>query len=335
MTQHVSEPVRQAVHVLRNGGLVGLPTETVYGLGADARNPAAVARIFAAKQRPVDHPLIVHVGHAEQLRDWAREVPEDAWRLAQAFWPGPLTMILSRAAHVLDAVTGGQDTVALRMPDHAVALAVLVEFGDGIAAPSANRYGRVSPTSALHVHEELGDAVDLILDGGSCSVGIESTIVDMSRGDLRVLRPGAISDADLQQVLGRSMRTGLDDDLSASARSPGMKTSHYAPRARVVLSTCEQVVQDVQAWHVVGRRVGLLAPSRPPSLPDDVRWLELREDPAGQAQLLYQRLREADHMGLEVVVAVLPVGDGLAHALRDRLQRAAGLGDMPADGYRP
>jgi L-threonylcarbamoyladenylate synthase len=332
MIQHVSERVRKAVDVLRNGGLVGLPTETVYGLGADARNPAAVARIFAAKQRPVDHPLIVHVGHAEQLRDWARDVPEDAWRLTQAFWPGPLTMILPRAAHVMDAVTGGQDTVALRMPDHAMALAVLVAFGDGVAAPSANRYGRVSPTSAAHVHEELGDAVDLILDGGPCTVGIESTIVDMTHGDLRVLRPGAISDADLRQVLGRSPRMGLDEDLGTRVRSPGMKTSHYAPRARLVLSTREQALHDVETWHVRGSRVGLLASQRLPNLPEDVRWLDLREDPAGQAHLLYQRLREADHMALEIVVAVMPVGDGLAHALRDRLQRAAGLGDLRADG---
>ena len=327
MNPQLSTSVREAVEVLRNGGLVGLPTETVYGLAADARNPAAVARIFAAKQRPVDHPLIVHLGDAAQLQTWARDIPADAWQLAEAFWPGPMTLILKRAPHVLDAVTGGLDTVALRIPDHSLALAVLADFGSGVAAPSANRYGRVSPTSAAHVQEELGDAVDLILDGGPCRVGIESTIIDLSRGDVRVLRPGAISASDVQRVLGSLPRMGFDVD--GDVRSPGMKKSHYAPRARVLLSSPEQAIHDVATWRARGCRVGLLGASRPPGLPDDVQWLGFGNEAGAQARQVYQRLRDADRSALDILIAVLPQGDGLAHALRDRLQRAAGLGDMP------
>ena len=339
MNPQSSNSVRQAAEVLRNGGLVGLPTETVYGLAADARNPAAVARIFAAKQRPVDHPLIVHLGDAAQLQAWARDIPAEAWQLAEAFWPGPLTLILKRAPHVLDAITGGLDTVALRIPDHALALALLADFGSGIAAPSANRYGRVSPTSAAHVQEELGDAVDLILDGGPCRVGIESTIIDISRGDLHVLRPGAISGEDVRRVLGSLPRMGFDanagGDVAGDVRSPGMKTSHYAPRARVLLSSPEQAMHDAVAWRARGCRVGLLGACRPPSLPKDVQWLAFGNDPGGQARQLYQRLRDADRSALDILIAVLPQGDGLAHALRDRLQRAAGLGDMPAISRTP
>lgn len=341
MNPQSSNSVRQAAEILSNGGLVGLPTETVYGLAADARNPAAVARIFAAKQRPVDHPLIVHLGEAAQLQAWARDIPAEAWQLAEAFWPGPMTLILKRAPHVLDAVTGGLDTVALRIPDHALALAVLADFGSGVAAPSANRYGRVSPTSAAHVQEELGDAVDLILDGGPCRVGIESTIVDISRGELRVLRPGAISGEDVRRVLGSLPRMGFDADADGDldgigdVRSPGMKKSHYAPRARVMLSSPEQAMHDVAAWRARGCRVGLLGACRPRSLPDDVQWLEFGSDPGGQARQLYQRLRDADRSALDILIAVLPQGDGLAHALRDRLQRAAGLGDMPPVSRTP
>ncbi|MEK7737911.1 MAG: L-threonylcarbamoyladenylate synthase, partial [Pseudomonadota bacterium] len=201
--------IAHAVTLLRAGELVAFPTETVYGLGADAANPAAVAKIFAAKGRPADHPLIVHLPSAEALDAWAREVPESARKLAAAFWPGPLTLILKRQPQVPDAVTGGQDTVGLRVPDHPLALALLKAFDGGrfrgIAAPSANRYGRISPTSAAHVRAELGAAVPLVLDGGDCQVGIESTIVDLSRGTPRLLRPGAIGAADIAHVLGANL----------------------------------------------------------------------------------------------------------------------------------
>ena len=191
----------EAVELLRAGELVAFPTETVYGLGADAGNPEALAKIFAAKGRPADHPLIVHVPDVAHLDQWAREIPDAAHLLAQAFWPGPLTLILKRQPTVPDLVTGGQDTVGLRIPHHPLALQLLKAFDGGIAAPSANRFGHISPTTAQHVREELGAAVALVLDGGPCSVGIESTIVDLSRGDPVILRPGMISAAQIDQAL--------------------------------------------------------------------------------------------------------------------------------------
>lgn len=315
--------VDRAAKVLRDGGLVGLPTETVYGLAADARNPAAVARIFACKQRPPDHPLIVHIHRAAQLTEWARDVPAAAWRLAEAFWPGPLTLVLPRLPDVPDGVTGGLDTVALRVPAHPLARALLARFGGGLAAPSANRHGRVSPTTAQHVWSELGDAVDLLLDGGPCRVGIESTIVDFVDGGIRVLRPGTVTADDLQRVSGivPSVSTGSD------ARAPGVMTSHYAPRARVVLTSAADALAEVATWRERGARAGLLCARRPDGLPTAVPWLALGVATARQAQQLYARLRQADELGLDILVAVPPTATGLGVALRDRLLRAAGRGD--------
>ena len=318
--------VQRAVTVLRGGGLVAFPTETVYGLGADARNPEAVARIFSVKGRPADHPLIVHLADASRLTEWARNIPRAAWQLAEAFWPGPLTLVLPRAPEVLDAVTGGLDTVALRVPDHPLALALLAAFGGGVAAPSANRYGRVSPTSAEHVREELGDHVDLVLDGGGCPIGIESTIVDLSSTTIRILRPGAITVRAVRRVLGAAVTS----TRAAGVRSPGLKPSHYAPRARVVLASQAQAAQEVEKSQASGHRVGLLASRRPTALSENVTWLSLTGDIREQARQLYQRLRQADHLGLQVLVAVMPPDVGLGHALRDRLRRAAGLGDGAA-----
>lgn len=317
--------LERAARVLREGGLVAFPTETVYGLGANARDPAAVAKIFAAKGRPADHPLIVHLPSADLLPRWAARVPETARRLAEAFWPGPLTLVLPRAPGVPDAVTGGLDTVGLRVPGHPVALALLGAFGDGVAAPSANRYGRVSPTLARHVREELGDRVDLVLDGGACDVGIESTIVDLSGDAPVLLRPGAVTPAMLEAALGVPVRAAGE----GATPSPGRKPSHYAPRARVLLASDAEAVSLARAFAGGGARVGLLA-VRPP-LDPAVVWLGLPEDPARQARQLYQRLRDADALGLDVVIAVPPPGDGLALALQDRLRRAAGLGDGVPD----
>ena len=317
-----------AVAVLRGGGLVAFPTETVYGLGADARNPAAVARIFAAKGRPPDHPLIVHLGSVSQLAQWARDIPPAARRLAEAFWPGPLTLVLPRADDVPEAVTGGLDTVALRVPGHPLALALLDAFGDGIAAPSANRYGRVSPTLAAHVREELGASVDLLLDGGACTLGLESTIVDVTAAGVRILRPGAVTARAIQRVLARPVATGA----SQHVRAPGRKPSHYAPCARVVLASRTTAVADVARWQGGGRRVGLLASAPPPALPAGAVWLDFGGTVRDQARVLYQRLREADHLGIDVLVVVMPAANGLGDALRDRLVRAAGLGDGIADG---
>ncbi len=327
----LSPDVDQAAAALRAGGLVAFPTETVYGLGADARNPEAVARIFAVKGRPADHPLIVHLADAGQLTAWAADIPEAAWRLAEAFWPGPLTLVLPRLAGVPDAVTGGLDTVALRVPGHPVALALLAAFGGGVAAPSANRYGRVSPTSADDVREELGDGVDMVLDGGRCPIGIESTIVDLSSTEPRILRPGRITERALRRVLGRPLATASDTPV----RAPGAKPSHYAPRARVILASPEDAEQRVEELHKLGQRVGLLASRRPAALPENVTWLALTGSMGEQAHELYHRLRQADQLGLQVLVAAMPADVGLGHALRDRLRRAAGLGDDPGSHTQP
>jgi L-threonylcarbamoyladenylate synthase len=321
-----TEVLERAVVVLRAGGLVAFPTETVYGLGADARNPAAVARIFETKGRPADHPVIVHLPDATHLGRWAREVPAAAHALAAAFWPGPLTLVLPRAHGVPDAVTGGLDSVGLRVPAHPVALALLRAFDSGLAAPSANRYGRVSPTRAADVREEFGDALT-ILDGGPCDVGIESTIVDLSSGHPRVLRPGSITGAQLEQALGQSVPEAGQD----GPRAPGRKPSHYAPRARVQLAAASEASEVAETWRASGARVGVLATERPAALADAVAWLALPDTPEDQARVLYQLLREVDRRGLDVVIAVPPPDTGVGHALRDRLRRAAGLGDGAPD----
>lgn len=319
-----SSDIKQASDVLHAGGLVAFPTETVYGLGADARNTEAVKRIFEAKGRPSDHPLIVHLANAEQMHQWAQNIPEVAWQLAQAFWPGPLTLILPRLDGVPDAVTGGLDTVALRVPDHPVALALLGTFGGGIAAPSANLYGRVSPTSAQDVREELKDSVDLVLDGGRCPIGIESTIIDLSTQTPRILRSGKITEEALHRVLGSSV--ALPSNIPVSSY-PGGNPSHYAPRARIILASWDDVKQQIEAWQQRGVRVGLLASRLPNGLVKDVTWLRLAQDVDEQAYELYHSLRQADHLGLQVLVAVMPEDLGIGHAVRDRLRRAAGLGD--------
>src|SRR5262245_50671234 len=218
--------IAQALDILRAGGLVAFPTETVYGLGADASSPAALRRLFEAKGRPTSHPVIVHLRGASDLPRWAREVPPLAMRLTERFWPGPLTLVLKRAAGVLDRVTGGEDTVGLRAPAHPVAQRLLNGFSGGIAAPSANRFGRLSPTTAQHVRDELRDAVDLVLDGGTCEVGIESTIIDLSGGTPVLLRPGRIGTAEIEAVAGLKVA----QRTSASPRAPGTLEAHYAPR---------------------------------------------------------------------------------------------------------
>jgi len=308
----------QAVETLRRGGVIALPTETVYGLAANAEDELAVRRVFAIKGRPATHPLIVHVARAEELSSWARHIPEEAWRLAAAFWPGPLTLVLQRSARATDAVTGGQDTVALRVPHHPVALAVLDALGGGVAAPSANRFGRVSPTTAEHVRVDLGDEVDLLLDGGPCTVGVESTIVDLSGGAPAVLRPGGLAVEEISRVLGREVPVRT----SATVRVSGSLASHYAPRAGVVLAEPSEVAARVAALRAQGRSVGVLGPPTIP-LPPDVPRYDVPEDPAGAARLLYMRLREADLSGHDVLVACLPRAEGLGIAVRDRLARAA------------
>ncbi len=313
--------ISEAVTVLKRGGLVAVPTETVYGLGADAENDLAVRRIFAAKGRPAAHPLIVHLADVSEVPAWAREVPPSLHALARAFWPGPLTVVLRRNTRASDAVTGGQDTVALRVPDHPLTLALLAELGGGIAAPSANRFGRVSPTSAQHVRDELGSDVDLVLDGGPCSVGVESTIVDLTHiHDIRILRPGGISREDLVRVLGRPVQ--LTGDASETVRAPGMMQSHYAPRAGLLLVERAQLAQEASRRVAEGSRVAALVP-KSMALPLSVHRADVPEDAEGLARELYSALRRLDAEGYDLVVAALPDEKGLGLAVRDRLMRAA------------
>lgn len=306
--------LEQAAAILAGGGLVAFPTETVYGLGADAANEAAVAKIFRLKGRPADHPLIVHLPNAAGLGRWAAEVPESARRLAAAFWPGPLTLILKRQAWVSDAVTGAQATVGLRVPAHPLALALLECFGGGVAAPSANRFGRVSPTTAAHVRAEFGAALPL-LDGGACEVGLESTILDLSGTSPRLLRPGAISAAQLEAVLLEPVLTtaSLTTASVTAPRVPGSLKSHYAPQTPTfLLEDGAKVSRDTDA--VLARR---------PQRGAAARWLTLPDDPARYGHRLYAALRELDALGCAcILIEAVPETPAWA-AVRDRLGRAA------------
>ena len=296
----ISTSVDEALGVLRRGGLVAIPTETVYGLAADASNDDAVRRIFTAKGRPDDHPLIVHVAVPEEISSWAAQVPSTAAVLADACWPGPLTLLLPRGERVLDVVTGGRPTVGLRVPAHPMTTELLTRFGGGLAAPSANRFGQVSPTTAQHVVDDLGDAVDLVLDGGPCPVGVESTIVDCTVDPPQVLRPGGISTEQIDALLGGDIA-----GASGPSRASGMLAAHYAPRARVLLTSSRDEA-DALADETPGAWV-----------------LDRTDDLVTYARWLYADLRDADLRGVDVVIAVLPPAAGLGHAIRDRLTKAA------------
>ena len=318
-------PVKQAADKLRAGELVAFPTETVYGLGADASNPVALAKIFAAKGRPADHPLIVHVADAEQLGQWARDIPPAATALAKAFWPGPLTLILKRQPTVPDLVTGGQDTVGLRVPNHPLALQLLKAFGGGLAAPSANRFGRISPTTAQHVREELGHSVSLVLDGGPCKVGIESTILDLSRGEPVILRPGMISAEQIGQVLGK-LPAGPDKKAGAIANTPrvsGSLDSHDAPTTSMRLVSPRQLVAAVDKLMNEGARVAVLSPQPCPHAHESVVWQQALNQPAAYARDLYANLRGLDRSGASVILVEQPPKNPEWLAIGDRLTRAA------------
>jgi len=309
--------IDQAVRLLRAGELVAFPTETVYGLGADASNPAAVARIFAAKGRPSDHPVIVHLASQEAVADWAREFSGPARALAARFWPGPLTLVLRRRSRVPDEVTGGQDTVALRVPAHPVAQALLRRFGGGVAAPSANRYGRVSPTRAEHVVDELGDRVALVLDGGDCEVGLESTIVAFAGDRGVLLRPGHISRRELEDVIGP-----LAAPRSQGPRVPGSKRSHYAPTAPVELVDAQALGTRSKELAAAGG-VAVLARSEPARQLPGVLWRRMAAEPVAYAHDLYAALRELDAAGAARILIERVPGSDAWDAVRDRLARAA------------
>jgi L-threonylcarbamoyladenylate synthase len=311
--------IEKAVALLRAGELVAFPTETVYGLGADAGNLNAVAKIFAAKGRPADHPLIVHLPGDDHLDRWARDIPDAAYELAEAFWPGPLTLILKRQPGVIDAVTGGQDTVGLRVPGHPLALELLRAFDGGIAAPSANRFGRISPTTARHVRDDLGDAVAMVLDGGACTVGIESTIVDLSSGKSRILRPGMISAVDLGRVLGRIPALGGGD----APRVSGSLESHYAPRTPLALVQPDVLIFAVRDALAKNERLAVLAPMACPISDGRIVWCQAPSEPAPFAHDLYANLRRLDAAGCGRIVVQKPPASEAWRAVADRLQRAA------------
>lgn len=309
--------IAEAAAVLRRGGLVALPTETVYGLGADAENELAVRRIFAAKGRPSSHPLIVHLANAQMAAGWVRELPPIARQLAEAFWPGPLTLVLARSERAADWITGGQGTVAVRVPAHPVMRAVLATFGGGIAAPSANRFGRVSPTSADHVRADFGDRLDLVLDDGPCAIGIESTIVDLASEAPGVLRPGAISRGELERVLRREV-----PERDSGIRVPGMMRSHYAPMAGVELVSANELHRRAEELVSQGRRVAVIA-AEVGALPAGAAAFAMPAEVTGFGRQLYATFREVDRRGFDVALVVPPPDLGLGRAIRDRLSRAA------------
>jgi len=312
VSECTADSLARAAQLLKDGGLVALPTETVYGLGADATNSSAVARIYKVKGRPADHPLIVHIYSMQSLGDWADEIPSYAISLARDFWPGPMTLVLKRSILAEDFVTGGQPTVGLRVPDNAVALALLSDFekigGQGIAAPSANRFGHVSPTTAQAVQEELGEYLeskDQILDGGPSTVGVESTIIDCTTEAPRILRPGAITIQMVEESTGLKV-SSVESDIRVS----GSLENHYSPQASVSLNRTPSSGEGFIALADIQTPTNVIRLASPKSVEEFAR-------------VMYSALRDADAKGLNSVVVAEPAGDGLALAIRDRLMRAS------------
>lgn len=314
-----SDDVREAADRLKRGDLVAFPTETVYGLGADATSRDSVRAIFAAKGRPADHPLIVHLPSADQMDLWAREIPDAARRLANEAWPGPLTLILKKAPGVLPEVTGGQDTVGLRVPSHPVALELLRLVGRGVAAPSANKFGHLSPTSAQHVLQEFGDDV-FVLNGGPCRVGIESTIVDFSRETPVILRPGHFDAAQLSAWAGVQI-PGMDR-ASGTPRVSGSLESHYAPTTTTRLLDVEDLPAAITSLAANRKRIGLYARRLPIMSGRSVYWRQMAVTPEGVAHELYSMLRDLDTLSLDEILVERPPAGVEWTAVRDRLQRA-------------
>ena len=308
-----------AVQALRDGELVAFPTETVYGLGANAQNPTAVRKIFETKGRPANHPVIVHLDSPRYLHRWVREVPSSASVLAERFWPGPLTLVMPRAANVHDVVTGGQDTVAIRVPSHPMAQQLLTAFGGGIAAPSANRYGRLSPTRPEHVRDELGDAVRVILDGGECQIGLESTIVACDAAQVRLLRPGAVTVTQLRDAVGQLL---IGADLN-SPRVPGSMPAHYAPLTPMVIVPAGEIDAQAAALSQGGKRIAVLAQRLPLKAHKYVTWINAGRRPEQYAQDLYANLRTLDKAGCQQILVQDVPHDERWDAVRDRLVRAA------------
>jgi L-threonylcarbamoyladenylate synthase len=315
------DSIQKAAELLRQGKLVAIPTETVYGLGADAKNSDAVKRIFAAKGRPADHPLIVHIPDKAALTDWAIEIPEIAWKLAERFWPGPLTIVLKKHPDVPMEVTGGQNTVALRVPNHPVALNLLKAFGGGIAAPSANRFCRISPTQASHVEAELGDKVDMILDGGACQVGLESTIVDLSGEELKLLRPGQISKSEIEELLQVKMELLENKE---QIHVPGMMEVHYAPDTTTILCTAEQIVniqKGITFQHQY--KLGVIAYFSEIVGDANTQVVTMPKNANAYAHDLYSTLRKLDNLEVDIILVEQPPQTEIWQAVNNRLNKAA------------
>ncbi len=322
--------ISQAVAILKQGGLVAMPTETVYGLGADAKNSEALEKIFQAKQRPINHPLIVHLADIAQLNEWASVISPLAQCLADAFWPGPLTLILPKANHVLDLVTGGQPSIGLRIPSHPVAQALLKAFGSGIAAPSANRFGRISPTTAAHVREELGDAVDLILEGGSCEIGLESTIVDVTRGYPVILRPGMITSTDIESVLDHAHLSLPPENIYSPVTTPrvsGSLNSHYAPQTPAKLLTTEEIFLFLKNIKINQLPLAVMAKSpgffTQKKMQENIQYVRMPLDSHAYAHDLYKILHELDNKNYkQIIIEDVPLSTDWT-AVRDRLLKAS------------
>jgi L-threonylcarbamoyladenylate synthase len=308
-----------AVDALRDGELVAFPTETVYGLGANASNPAAVRKVFELKDRPASHPVIVHIDQQKYLRRWVRELPAAAEKLAEAFWPGPLTLVLPRSEAVHDVVTGGQDTVAIRIPSHPMARQLLDAFGGGIAAPSANRYGRLSATRAEHVQDEFGDAVKVILDGGECQLGLESTIVSCLDGEVRLLRPGAVTLSQLRAAVGE---VGIGPGRSAP-RAPGTTPAHYAPLTPLTIVPGGELDALAESLSEGGQRIAVLAQRLPLKTYETVTWINAGKRAEAFGHDLYANLRALDRAGCARILVQEVPGEERWDAVRDRLARAS------------
>lgn len=316
-----------AAAILNQGGIVAFPTETVYGLGADATNSAAVQKIYAIKQRPVTHPLILHISNIAHLQHWSRDIPETAWMLAERFWPGPLTLILQRSQYVPDCVTGGQDTVGIRVPAHATALALLnaMHAEKAIAAPSANLYGRISPTTSAHVQAALAGKVDMILDGGPCQIGLESTIVRADQQTVSILRPGGVSVAEIESALNRTVSLAYSDP-GQTVRVSGSLPAHYAPSTPLRLHTKAEIGE--QALGLAGQYFQIavitwsafdpLALSAP-----GIRHIAMPPDPVAYGKQLYAALHQCDHTGFDFILMETPPQKPAWLAIADRLQRAS------------
>lgn len=317
------QQIEEAAKALAAGKLVAFPTETVYGLGADASNPEALKRLYNAKGRPEKHPVIVHLYSASEMEKWAASVPEAAHVLGKLFWPGPLTLVLKKAKHVPEQVSGGQDTVALRVPSHPLAQALLTAFGSGIAAPSANKFGRLSPTSAEDVRNEFGDEIALVLDGGPSEIGIESTIVDLSSDQPRILRPGMVQSESIMVAL-KELGQEITAKQEETPRVPGSLPQHYAPQTPLKVLPESELMSELKNLEEEGKDIAVLSFKAAPLF--HKQWISAERFPEHYAHTLYRNLRKLDSLGADLILVEEPPQESQWEGIRDRLSRAAGTG---------